>query len=169
MNFPQSVLKIVAKAAKVHEDDVDKAVDAAVAKIRALAEYEEIVDQLVRRAIRDLIHDARHQTTKTIKRESGYKIKTKISVGRSQTVARVETEIYGLCIAGRTLGVLLGSELESAASTEEAIGNGHLVNATLLRKLRPLVADGCCVRECVPASRIRVILRNIQKNFRNAA
>lgn len=165
MDFPEAVLALVREAEAKNPNDIDEAVETAAKKIRKLPEFDSLVDAFVTRAVRELIHDARHNETRLIKKEAGsYDAIPKVSsVG--DAVNRAAMSVYLYRIAGRTLGDLLGSELEAIAKNENEIAEGHLFNARLMDRLRKMVPEDKRVREAVKESRLNALFKECEKKL----
>lgn len=170
MEFSQNVLTAAKQAIKKFPNDVSKAVDEAEKTIRELPEFKSLVDTLVRSAIQDLVYDARHRHSVSVKRGAGcYGTPPKTLTGASPGVRRVSESVYSFHIAGTTLGRLKGGQLLSIAENERAIATGHSFNARLCLKLKSLVKDDQTVREAVSEQRLRSIFREVQKEVKTTA
>lgn len=168
--LPEDVYRVIAKAIAKH-DETEPAVEQAIRDVRGLPCFPLLVDTLVNRSVRRLVHDMRHHRTVVVKRESGvYGRGQKIDYQRSTRVNGVFATLYDMAVAGTTLGVLTGKELPEAADRERNIGNGHLANAALLDRLAPLVKEDKRVRDCVSEKRLRSLWRQVSaKAVENAA
>lgn len=163
MLFPDSVYAVIQEEADKHKEDIRAAVDAAMARIVKLPEYDSIVQDLVRKAIHKLVYDYRHQCVRETKgKEPMYSVQPRIVVGRSAAVHRVERSYYDIFVCGKTLGSMLGKELLPAAEHERRIGQGHLVNARLLERLSKIVPEDKTVRNSVSERRIKHLLKACQ-------
>lgn len=165
METPKSVLEIVAKAADKYPSDIPKALDVADKAVRKLPEFEELVSDLVRSAIQDLIYEHRHSVTRQIKRETGkYKVKPKVVVGKSKPVNEAALRsVYLMPIAGTVLGRVLGKDLLGIAKHEQDKANGSAVNARLCFRLDKLVPNTKYVDEVLSEKRLRTILQEVTK------
>lgn len=165
MDFPEAVLNVVRESEAKHPDDIDRAVKLASQRIRKLPEFAEVVDAFVDRAIRELIHDARHNETCRIRKDAGvYSATPKVNAA-SQAANRVALSVYLYRIAGRTLGDLLGSELDAIAENEAQIAEGHLFNSRLAVRLKRVVPADKRVRDAVKENRLRKIMQECEKQL----
>ena len=165
MEFPKSVEAIVDRAAKKFPSDISKAIDQADKEIRKLPEFDELVSMLIRKAVAQLIYDARHSVTNQIKRDSGmYGGPAKVIAGLSKSVNRVAESIYAIRIAGTMLGELFGRDLPGIADSEMAIGHGHLFNARLCQRLAALVPEDKRVQEAVKEKKLQAIFLDVLRD-----
>lgn len=155
-DFNNESMDIARKASAKHPEDVTAAAKLAMRTARQRDWYAEFAEERELRYWRELIHDVRHAENVKLRRSSGeYGGPAKVTVG--PVVARVARSVYLHKIDGRTLGGILGSELDLIAGGELARSNGHLFNVALCRTLRPLVADDKSVQECVPEKKLQKI------------
>ena len=164
MDFPKVVLEIVHEEAVKYGDDITQAVTVVMRRVRKLPEFPEIMELNFQRAMKELVHTDRHQSNVYAKREAGcYGKPSKVNVGTSAAVNRVADSIYSYCIAGTTLGLLMGKQLAEIADSENAIADGHLFNVRLCRKLLRVVPEDKSVQEVVGANKLRAIFRAVQR------
>jgi len=120
--------------------------------------------------LRDLVHDARHQSNRQLKRDTGfYGQPAKVVESDSLNIRTASEAIYDLYIAGRTLGTLLGKELPGVALMERETGNGHLANAALCERLAKIVPQEKTVREAVSSKRCMAIWRKCRESLDSKA
>lgn len=163
--FPKSVLNAAKTAAERHPSDVPAAVRDAERCIRALPEFDELVDALITRAIRDLVEDARHTQVTQIKRAAGdYKQQPKVVVGGSKAVCEAAAlSLFRMPIAGTTLGKILGGDLPEVADHEREKANGSLLNERLCRRLAKVVPAAKMVEEAVTENRLNKIFQQVSE------
>src|SRR5262245_33949839 len=131
MEYPDSILRAVEDAVKQHPDDVPQAINCAERSVRKTPDYPTVVDELIRDAVSQLVYRARHAINVRLKNAAGaYNQKTKVN-GASAAVQKVCEDFYAYTIGQKTLGNLLGSELDGIARSESAIASGHRFNARL--------------------------------------
>lgn len=167
MNYPESLTAIVQHAASEHRDNIDQAVDCAAKAWRATEERAEWLEQMELGQLRNLIHDARHQTNVAIRREAGAyagPAKVGLSTGAANRVAQSILDGYVIC--GRVLGDILGKELVPFAKIELERAEGYQFNARLCRKLAAVVPDDKTVRQVLSESKIRKLMREARKPSR---
>lgn len=162
------VNQIISKTIRRFSDDIDAGTQAAFDAIKKLPNYLQLVDPLVFSAVRGKIWNARHNATwnaKAAAERQGFSAKpSKIIIGLSRDVQAAARSFYdSWYIGGMTLGRLTGEELIPLADAERARSSGCLLNAMMLEKLRPMVADHKTVRECVPERRARAIFRKLKE------
>lgn len=151
---------IASEEAKKHSDDIDAAVDAAMRRLCKLPNYTDLVDNLVRSAVRHVVSDARHTMNVAMRRSnSEYGGPAKVVAGSA--VNRVASDYYAYYIGGRTLGTIKGEELTDIAASESERANGHDFNARLCRSLAPLVPKDKTVRQCVKPGKLRTIFEGL--------
>jgi hypothetical protein len=159
MDDIQSISKA---AAERHPDDIEKAVDDAVERIRKLKEFPKLVDELVRSAVRHVVSDCRHTANVAMKLAAGeYGGPAKVTAGKATD--RVAQNYYAYFIGGRTLGSITGDELEDIAASEANRAKGHEFNSRLCLRLKPFVAKGKTVRECVKPAKLASLFKDIQE------
>jgi hypothetical protein len=129
-----------------------------------------LVDVLVRSAIQELIYDTRHRANVATKKAAGgYGGLPTVLVGVSESILAAHRSVYDLYIAGRTIGVVCGSELSNLAEVERNAGDGHYVNAELLASLSSIVPSSKTVRESVSERRLMGLLKKAQDKVKNKA
>jgi hypothetical protein len=160
--FPDSILQIAKEAAQRHGDDVGSAVDEALGLIKATPEYESIIDKMVRVAVADMVYKARHDSNKIIKKKAGeYGTEQKVKSGSTKAIQESYGSVYNYYLGGRTLGNLMGSDLDKIAKAEEAVAEGHMFNVRLCRRLSALVPKDKLVREVVGEKKLRVLFQEL--------
>lgn len=159
--YPQSLLNIVRRAAAKHRDDIDKAVDVADREWGKSDERAEWIDSMIRRELRTMIHEIRHQSNVSIRRESGaYGQPAKVSLATG-AVARVATDVlrtYSIC--GVTLALITGKQLREFAKIEHDKAEGSAFNARLCERLTAFVTDDKTVGECLTAKKVTAIMKS---------
>jgi len=116
------------------------------------------------------VHDARHQSNRQLKRDTGfYGQPAKVVESDSLNIRATSEAIYDLYIAGRTLGTLLGKELPGVALLERETGNGHLANAALCERLAKIVPQEKTVREAVSSKKCMVIWMRCRESLDDEA
>ena len=91
MAYPKEILEVVERCEEQYTDDLAKAKEAAVRKIRRLSVYPEFVDMLVKSAVDGLVDEARHKRNVSIRnQERRYGGPAKVVVGESEGVQRLE-------------------------------------------------------------------------------
>ena len=161
-DFPDWLIEITDRASDNHPDDIPAATDQAFREAKRHPEFETVIEGLMRESIRDLINDARHKVNCLIKRQTGYfdKIKPKVT-GVSEAVLEVNRSVYDYRINGKTLGNVMGCELDAIINNESAMMQGHQFKFELARWLKPHVPDDKSVRESVPERKLRANFRRI--------
>ncbi len=161
--FPEPVLVAVKVATAANPGDISKATQEAEIAIRKLYTDKQLGEIFITSAIQELVYERRHQDNRDIKRAIGaYDSTRKVKQEESQAVQRVFESVYEYRIAGTILGDLLGEQLLPIADSEEAIANGHMANGTLLRKLRPMVRNGCKVRDEVSVRKLVNVFKQVK-------
>ncbi len=160
--FPESILQIAREAAQRNGDDVSTAVDEAVTLIKATPEFEHLLEKMIRVAVSDMVYKARHQSNKIIKKEAGqYGGEPRVKTAGHSAVQASYTSVYNYYLGGKTLGNLLGAELEQLARAEAAVAEGHMFNVNLLRRLSAMVPKDKLVRESVGEKKLRVLFKEL--------
>lgn len=163
MELSSKIYDIIRKADEQFPDDIPAAVSWANGKLREEPEFQEWVESFVTHSIQEMVYDVRHKKSQQIKSQAGgYIAPTKVSSSSASTNA-VLAEVYQYRIAGRTLGMLLGSELGDIATNETDIANGHLFNARLCEHLKRLVPENKTVKQAVPEKKLRDLFRQCGK------
>ncbi len=160
MNFPKEILNIVEQADRDNPSSIKEAVSQAKRNIREWSEYENFVDTFITHAIQELVYDSRHHANWEMKKKQGdHSPGPRTNYGTSESVREANQSLYLYRIGGSVLGMLTGSELLPVAESEEAVAEGHLFNAKLCRKLRPLVPDNAKVQDKVSERKLKAIFR----------
>lgn len=161
--IPKEVLDVTQSAAETHPENVKMAKGLALKNVKRLAGYQGFVDFLVRRAVEDLVDDARHATNCRVRGKAGdYVGKGKTVSGSSGAVQRACASVYEFRIAGTILGQILGKDLEAIAHDENSIASGHLFRARLAEKLIPLVSKSKTVQQCVKEKKLQAIFQDVE-------
>lgn len=150
----EELLKIANEEAARHETDIEAAVIAVLSRASRAKWFPALRDELVVRAVREMIHRTRHDMNVAIRKNAG-KYGGAATVVAGEAVGRVCRSLYSYMIAGRTLGVIQGAELGAIADSEDATAEGHRFNAKLCRALMPLVPAEKTVRQCVKESKLK--------------
>ena len=164
--YPSSLLGIIRSATDLSNAvGVDKATDKAYREWTAHEDYPEWISEMVRRELRTQIHECRHRDNTQRKRAAGeYGGPAKVTLG-SGVVNRVAREsLLEYSIAGRCLGDLYGKEIIDLAASEEKTAAGSLLNARLLRAIKPLVGDDERVRDAVSESKAKSLFKSVNGN-----
>jgi hypothetical protein len=163
MDYPESVLEAVHEAASEHGDDLEQAVECAVGKVRALPDFNGLVDQFVKTAVQELLYRDRHQTNVAIRRQGGqYGVAAKVSPAGSAAVRRVFQSYFDYCVGGKQLGQVLGEELAGLAAGERERAAGHQFNARLLERLQAVVPEGKRVRDVVSNRKLGSLFKEVE-------
>lgn len=163
MEFPESVLAVVAKAVEQHPNDISAAVAAAEQEVLGLDEFEEFSGLLIHHTLQGLVYDARHMLNRRIKNDAGlYGAAPKVS-GMSERVNAIHASVYAYCIGGMTLGEVKGEELEGLAASEAEIAAGHAFNVRLCTELARLVPEGKAVKQAMTEKKLRALFRTVHR------
>lgn len=163
---PESLLEIVARAAKKHPDNIDKALDLAEREWNAEEDAAEWTHHLVRSAIRFLIHDYRHQQNTKIRRAAGeYGQPAKVVTGQATSQSILDT----YAIDCRSLGSIFGKELRDIAKEQRNKAAGCDFNARLCEALVDLVKPEQMVREAVSDDQAWRIVQRLRGGGRSAS
>jgi hypothetical protein len=150
MQFPKEVYSVIKKAVATHGDDIDGAIAMALAEVKELDNYVQLVEILVEQTIQTLVYEERHKCTVKTKREIGaYNYRAKVQMGDSKIVKDVCQKIYGMYIGGRTLGSIMGEDIPKLLASERQIRDGHSFNVKMLERIEPLAKPGKTVQEVV--------------------
>lgn len=162
----EGIENLVAYCARRYKDDIDKAVDALEAKVRALPNFEDLQRALVRQSLRSQIHEYRHTSNTRQKREelrekalSPQRQAAKVVIGRSKAVVAAAEGWLDYYIGSKTLGSLLGKELPTLAAQENELVKGHSFNYRLLKELSKIVPDEKTVRSVVSEKKLKSLVR----------
>jgi hypothetical protein len=162
MEMPKWLTDIVARATRENGDDIPSAVDAAEAGVRRHPEFPDVVDTLVRDAIQGAVYAARGLSNRELKSETCYGGPAKVRVGDSESIGRVYQSVFDYYIGSRTLGDLLGSELEDVEVNETEKAAGHMFNARLAAELRKVVPADKRVREAVSQKKLEKLFKSLR-------
>jgi len=163
MKFSDEIQTIVKAAAAKHGDEISKAVDNAVWRIRKLSDFKSMVDGLVRSAIQELVYDARHKMNIKIRQDMGsYGQPAKTITGASVAVAMASASLYSYYIDGTSLGSVQGSDLARIAESETAKADGCTFNAALATRLDKIVPNKKLVRDVVSEAKLKKIFMELR-------
>ncbi len=158
MTVPEEIVNAVRKSDSLNPSSAEDAIADATERVQALKSYKRMVGDLVGRAIREIVYDMRHDANVKIKNECGeYFNETKVDIGNSDAVNRVEMSFYLYRIAGTSLGDLLGEQLIPLAQIEDNRASGHIFNARLLRLAAERVSPKSSVKSQITEDQLREI------------
>jgi len=169
MDFPKNVVSIIEQANANNPNDIVTAVNDAVARVKRLPEYPDLVDKLVHNSIQELLYDARHRINVQIKRDSGYYGGPAKVSHYSESINRVCASVYAYQIARRQLGKIQGNELNGIAANEDRMADGHKFNADLCRWLAELVPADKLVEQAVSERKLKAKFRKLCEQYSAAA
>lgn len=163
-DYPDSLLSIIANAAEQHREDIDQAVECAEKAWLADESAPEFAAQLVRQALRELIHGYRHRMNVSLRKAAGeFGGPAKVVPGEVTSAIAERALLDSYTIAGRTLGSILGKELPSLQKTEQEKSDGAAFNARLCERLAAIVPEDKTVREVVTERQAWKLLRELKK------
>lgn len=164
MIYPKWVLEITKKFALKHGSDIELAVRSALEAAKERPEFKDLVETLVYNAVRELIYQARHESTVQAKNNAGfYGQPAKVKLGDSEVINQMYGDLYdNFYIAGTQLGLLKGEQLEGIATSEANIAQGHRFNSLLCLELRKLVPNGKSVKDAVPLKKLQGVFRKVK-------
>lgn len=162
MKFTEQIRSIIREANTNHTTPEDATTEA-LHNVRGMSSYGEMVETLVEHAVHDLVCDDRHTINTRIKYQTGvYFQKAKAEVGESVAVMRAETSVYSYCIAGTSLGEILGKDLLGIASIEDNKADGHIFNSRLMRSLSNVVPQNKTVRRAISNKKLKALFAELQ-------
>lgn len=136
MELPPNFRKIINDAVERNRSDPVSAIDEAEEHFRNQDNFDTIVNQLVRKAVSDLIYQRRHDLTteaKRVAREYGKGAKVKeLGIGVQQAIKTWYDSFY---IGGKVLGELTGADVKKILRRQRRMVTGHLVNIQFLEWL----------------------------------
>ena len=178
MDFPANVIEIVTKAITKSPEDPMKAAKLALASIKKLPEFKELVDTMLMQAVQSLVDNRRQYINRCIRHEStnpepekaaGYDGPAKVVTGLSASASKAYTSVFLYNIGGKVIGMLFGKDLPDIAENERKAGDGHYFNANLMEALRPLVPKDKTVQQSVSEAKLRKLFQALRKKQLTAA
>jgi hypothetical protein len=166
MGFYEQMGETVLDVVRKHKSDLTKAVNECFDRVRKFDGYDEYVSTLVRQALRERIHRARHGQNVSQRRENGhYGNGAKVVTAGSNAVSEGarKKSLYDYFVSGRILGDMTGADLASMAVMEGELASGHLFNHALFTELGKIVPKDKMVREAVKEGRLKAIFTKLQK------
>lgn len=164
MQFPSEVEEIINRVVTQHPADIPAATQAAVVQVKELACYPELREACLYSALQQLIWEARraaNRKTKSQNKDYTHAGPAKVNPANSRSVQAICGSLYDYYIAGTTLGLLRGDQLEGVAVQEETIAQGRLFNARLCRRLMKLVPAKETVQDAVKEPKLRKVWREV--------
>ena len=156
----ERLLRAVAEEVDRTPDDVEGSIDRVLSRAKRMKEFDEWVDELIRKGVARLVWDRRHNRNTAMRSALGaYGGPAKVTAG--EATDRVMDDVYMYMIAGKSLGAVTGDELPEIADAEKARAAGHTFNVRLCRELAKLVKADRTVRECVPNAKLRAIFTRL--------
>jgi hypothetical protein len=172
MDFPKIVYEIVNEEAEKNKNDIQKAVESTMKRVRKLPEFPTLADLLFMRAMRELLENVLNKINHDIKKKSGcYGGPAKVVVGNSKIIRQLANEYYDFRMGGRTLGDLYGYELDEIGNKEFSVVRGNLFRAKLCRYLRKknLVPEDKRVREVMGVKKLGEIFKAVEEEVEKEA
>ncbi len=169
MQYPTEVLEIVSECVEKFPDDIQAAAEEAERSIRLLPGFKVLVNQLVERAVKEMVYAERCKINHARKTASGAyhtKVKPGHRYAENEEAVKVDTSVYNYYIGGVTLGSLLGRELDEVACSEAEIAKGHLFNVDLCKEVRKYVSDDVQVRQALKADKLQEIFNKVRRGGR---
>jgi len=120
----------------------------------------ELLEPMFAAAVRLQVNRYRHHGRWQLKCETDRTMETIAAAGEAVMVELLDR---WLLPDGRPLGDALGAELPEMAAQEQALANGHTMNAMFYSQLARIVPKGKTVREKVTNERAAAILGNLRK------
>lgn len=169
METPKAITAVINGVVGKYPGNLARQKKTAKASIRRLPEYDDYVEGLVDQAVELLVYNCRHISNCAQKRSCGeYGQAARVLVAGSDSVRKAHS-MYNYNIAGRTLGMLLGEELDALAETQFAAGNGCHVNARLLWGLAEIVPASKRVMDVVGEGKLNHLLKSAKQKILSGA
>jgi hypothetical protein len=161
--FEENVINIVRQAVADHPKPED-AQQAAEQKIRRLPHFRDLLQELVKTAVLDLVHRERGSVNRALRNQAGeYGRPAKVVVGASEAVSRAYQSYYNYFVGGSMLGMIKGEQLLELAGQERALAAGHVFNARLLEELNRLVPADREVRQAVSERKLKGLFERLKQ------
>jgi hypothetical protein len=161
--FEENVINIVRQAVADHPKPED-AQQAAEQKIRRLPHFRDLLQELVKTAVLDLVHRERSAVNRSLRTQAGqFGQPAKVVVGASQAVCRAYQSYYNYFVGGSMLGMIKGEHLLGLAEQERALAAGHIFNARLLEELGAIVPAGREVQQVVSERRLKNMFERLKQ------
>ncbi len=166
MDYPKEVLDIAREAVARHPDDIEKSVDVAWDAIAGLDDYETYYDVFIRKAVAELIHQARHMNNRVI-RNGGTPKRVpdnmqKVRMWESKSITEVYQGVYTYALNGRMLAQMTGEDLLTAKAREMELRDGHDFNVRLCTELLKKVKATQTVEAVYKASDLERIFKRLR-------
>lgn len=169
MNYPQNVHDTIDAVVKEFPD-LEAAIATAVQRVRALENFNDLLQEMVFDAVRSLVYASRHKVNVAIKRDCGhFTAPSRVTAAGRAAVERVYETVYNYKIGGKEIGMLTRDELLAVGEAEGAKEAGHRFNRLLVTELAKRVKDGKTVRECVKEAALQDLFTRTEAAAREAA
>ena len=157
MEYPTKITDI-AKDSCTKYPDVQEAIAKTINRVKRLKDYKSFMNVLVYNALTDLVYDTRHRSNVAIKRQAGeYGTGNKTDYVGTRSVQQATKNYLNYYIAGRTLGNILGSEIEDLIDIEVSLSDGHDYNTRILEALKKIVPEDKRVKDVVSNKQLEAI------------
>lgn len=158
----QALIDLAKEAALSNPESIDTAVDVVLAKAQKLPKFSDFTASLVRRAIREMVEDARCQANLAMRRANGgFSAPAKVVPGKA--TAELMRSHYLYLMAGKTLGKMTRDDLLAVADAEEEQVAVHSFHARLCRNLAAIVPEGKTVEQAVTEKKLDAMWDKSQK------
>lgn len=162
-----AVLAMARVAMKKHPEDIDLAVKLLRSTVVKAKLESAVLPDLLARAYRDLIHEARHHSNEARRKvHGGYGQPPKATPGAAVAAIAAESLLHTYYINGQTLGSITGEEIPYLIDIEQAKADGAQFNANLLTRLRRHVKGEKTVCDCVDNKQVVKMFYDLQKHKR---
>lgn len=118
------------------------------------------VEFILRKAVESLVYEHRRELNRSLKTKGYVAVASKINWAESKVVQNIYT-VYEFKIAGRNLGDIMGSELETILEQERNSIRGHELNVEFLSRLQKKVPPNKTVKEAINLKTITRIFNSV--------
>jgi len=161
--LPESITNIAREAATKYENDIDKAVEEALKKSKALPDFQACIEAMLASAVRSMVSDWRHADNQALRKATGvYGTGPRVSPEDTAFAMGIYDDILKYRIAGKTLALVTGDEIEGIIAGESARAEGHLFNVRLLSAIQPLVPATKTVGQAVSKRKLEAIWKGLR-------
>lgn len=148
MVIPEEIRRVAERAVAQHPGDTKAAKNLAIEEAEKLKNYRSLERILAKEAIEHTVDDVRHNSNRTMRNETS--VEPNKVTAASAVVNDVCRSVYNFFVAGKTLGMITGNEIDGIILDESSKARGHIFTVRLMMWLR---GQGVCgektVREVV--------------------
>lgn len=158
---PPKVIVDLVKNAVSESKTAQESIEIVIAQLSNHPEStQDWVEFILRKAVESLVYEHRRELNRSLKTNGYVAVNSKVNWAESKVVQNIYT-VYEFKIAGRNLGDIMGSEIETILEKEKTSIRGHGLNVEFLSKIQKKVPPNKTVKEAINLKTITKIFNSV--------